>query len=215
MERHQGRLVFRVRPGDGEAATILLLHGLTGDEDSMTVFVRRLPRAAAVFTVRAPHPVEFQGFTGYGWFQEEDRGNPERASLRESFSRLEDFLDEDLPRFGGRRDRLFLMGFSQGAFMSYLLTFRLEPRPLGLVAMSSMAPRSELLGDRSLESLPALLLHGIEDSLVPAKEGRQASELLRQAGAEVIYREYPTGHKVTREGMQEIANWFVKRLGSR
>ena len=47
---------LRVRPGSGrDARVMLLLHGWTGDENSMWAFARDLPASAWLIAPRAPH----------------------------------------------------------------------------------------------------------------------------------------------------------------
>lgn len=207
-EPRAGHLVHRVRPGRREGPAILLLHGLTGDESSMAVFLRQLPEGLPALTVRAPHR-SAQG--GHSWFRDEDRGRPEAPTTRESLRRLEDFLAEDLLGHASPQAPLFLIGFSQGAYMSYLLAPRLGQRLRGLVGMSSFPLPQELLPEGSLRGVDALLLHGSRDELVPLGEGRRAAERLRRAGARVDFREYPTRHKVTRDGMKALRDWLAAR----
>jgi predicted esterase len=44
------------------------------------------------------------------------------------------------------------------------------------------------------------------------KFGREASDLLRNAGAEVSFHEYLMGHEVNEETIMDLARWF-KKLG--
>jgi predicted esterase len=42
--------------------------------------------------------------------------------------------------------------------------------------------------------------------------GRQAKELLEQAGAEVLYREYPLPHTIDPAYLDTLADWLRDRL---
>src|SRR5512143_3028448 len=56
--------VLRIRPTTHKPAHLmLLLHGFTGDENSMWVFARDLPRQYWMIAPRAPHFTEPSGFS--------------------------------------------------------------------------------------------------------------------------------------------------------
>ena len=44
--------------------------------------------------------------------------------------------------------------------------------------------------------------------MIGVEWGRSARDLLAKAGADVLYREYPTGHSVDPAFLEEIAAWL-------
>lgn len=203
-------LVFRLRPGEPGRPALLLLHGLSGNEHSMDVFHPHLPPGMWIFSLRGPH---LYGAGGYAWRLEEEGQERETASLQESLERVQRLVEEELPRRAPQARRLGLMGFSQGAFLCYLLAFRLQPAPRILVGLSGAAPLAPPAAGRSLRGLAAFLAHGTRDELVPVERGREAAELLRRAGAQVTYREHPAGHKVALPVLREMAAWLREQVG--
>jgi predicted esterase len=54
---------LRIRPADSSTPRLLvMIHGLTGDENSMWVFARKFSTASYIIAPRAPHPANPQGF---------------------------------------------------------------------------------------------------------------------------------------------------------
>src|SRR5688572_14235168 len=94
---------------------LLLIHGHTGDENSMWVFARGLPAHYWIVAPRAPHPAESGG---YSW-RLPQTGNLDRLSLEmlrstaESLIRLVDEYSASVGREADAGD-FDVMGFSQG-----------------------------------------------------------------------------------------------------
>jgi predicted esterase len=62
-----------------------------------------------------------------------------------------------------------------------------------------------------LAGLPVFMAVGREDETVPYAIAQQAATLWRAAGADLELREYPTGHKMTAEGIADLRRWFAAR----
>ena len=109
-----------------------------------------------------------------------------------------EFLDELASETGIPPERTVLGGFSQGSMMSYALGLGADrPRPAGIVALSGFFPQVEGLDIDVARPLPPdrhRLRHLRPDHR--RRVGSQARELLEQAGADVLYREYPYPHAV-------------------
>ena len=89
-----------------------------------------------------------------------------------------------------------LGGFSQGCAMAYALAlYRGRPRPDALLAMSGFIPSVEGYELDLVSPFPRIaIVHGALDDTIPVQWGRAARETLEEAGAEVLYREWPIGH---------------------
>jgi predicted esterase len=59
-----------------------------------------------------------------------------------------------------------------------------------------------------LAGLPVFMAVGTEDLRVPIEESQRSADLLRRAGAVLTYEEYPTGHKISTEGMKDLQSWW-------
>lgn len=202
---------FRYRPADRPSGRILLLlHGLTGDENSMWIFTRRIPAGYAILAPRATFPAP-QG--GYSW-REITPGPWELPSfddLRPAAEALVSFVDSWAASAGLDMKRFHLMGFSQGAALACSLALLYPQRVPALAALSGFLPSGAetLLAGRPLAGKPALVAHGKRDEMVPVEHARQAVALLEQGGARVTYCEAGIGHKVSKECMQALGDFFL------
>jgi phospholipase/carboxylesterase len=204
---------LRIRESTHTAPRLLLLiHGLTGDENSMWVFVRELPSHYWMIAPRAPHAAQMeQG--GYSW-RPPQYGNLDEVSLdllRSTADELIRLVDEYSASTGLDAHVFDMMGFSQGAAVSSALAF-LYPQRIGKVGiLAGFVPSGleELVSQRPLEGKPFFVAHGTKDDRVKVDRARASMEILEQAGAHVIYCEDDVGHKVSINCLRALKKFFA------
>ena len=203
--------VLRIRPTTHKPARLLLLlHGYTGDENSMWVFARVLPSHYWMVAPRAPHFTEPGGFS---WRppQPGTFGRPSLEQLRDSAEALIALVDAYSASVGLDASTFDVMGFSQGAAMSNLLAF-LYPqriRKTGILAGFVPSGLEELVPQRPLLGKPFFITHGTKDEMVTIDRARASIALLEQAGAQVLYCEDEVGHKVSVTCLRALRDFFA------
>jgi len=201
---------LRVRSSQNPKRLLLLIHGLSGDENSMWVFARDLPAHYWMVAPRAPHTAEP---SGYSWRspQFETLDGPSLEQLKQSAEaliRLVDAYSASAEIDAGTFD---VMGFSQGAAMSNALAF-LYPhriRKTGILAGFVPGGLEELVTQRPLEGKPFFVAHGTKDETVTVERARASIALLEQAGAQVTYCEDEVGHKVSVNCLNALKKFFA------
>ncbi len=98
--------------------------------------------------------------------------------------------------------------------MGYAATLLAPASFRGVTALSGYIPqKSGLSFDLGrLREFSAFVSHGTYDQTIPVRFGRDSAELLKQAGANVEYREYPMGHEVREETINDLSKWMRKLL---
>jgi phospholipase/carboxylesterase len=200
---------FRFRPAKATPSRLLIMiHGWTGDENSMWVFARRLPDQVAVLAPRGPFP-SYDG--GYSWceIKPERRGIPGMNELSPPAEALIGFLDEWSKANGVNIDQISLIGFSQGGALCYTLALLHPDRIRALAVLSGFIPggAEKLLAQHVLEGKPVYIAHGRQDEMIPVEMARRSVDLLERSGARVTYCESDGGHKVSADcfsGLSEI-----------
>ena len=190
---------------------LLMIHGFTGDENSMWVFARDLPTHYWIIAPRAPHIGEP---SGYSWrpphFRTLDR--PSLEQLRPAAEALIKLVDA-YQLSAGIDVRVFdVMGFSQGAAMSNLLAF-LYPQRIGKTGiLAGFVPSGleELAAQRPLAGKPFFVAHGTNDVTVPVERARASIEILEQAGAQVTYCEDEVGHKLSLNCLHALRSFLAE-----
>jgi phospholipase/carboxylesterase len=188
--------------------TIVAVHGRGADENDLVSLVLSLERPDAILiSPRAPFPFPSGGFT---WYDIMEEGVPNPEAFGVSLNLFRRFIDEIKAGYPVNPDRVTLLGFSQGTVMAYATALS-NPTSFGAVAaLSGYIPlRSGLTFDLSnLVGRPFFISHGTYDEIIPVKFGHEASEFLKNAGAQVTYREYLMGHQVSEEAMRDLASWL-------
>ncbi len=180
---------LRVRPATTEPARLLLmLHGWTGDENSMWIFGRDLPPHYSILAPRAPHAAQP---TGYSWRAPQNgmHDGPSLETLRPSADSLIRLVDDYAASIHVDASQFDVLGFSQGAAMTNLLTmlYPQRVRKAGVLAGFVPSGLDELVAQRPLEAKPFFVTHGTLDEMVPIEWARQSIALLEKAGAQVTY----------------------------
>ena len=176
---------------------LVLNHGRGADEDDLYGLLDRLDPERRLLGVTTGAPLTNVPPGGRHWYLVPRVGFPDRDTFAASYELLTGFLDELLAERGIPWERTVIGGFSMGAVMSYSVGLGPgRPSPAAILAFSGFIPtvegwEPELAGR---DGLPVLIHHGRNDPIMAVGFGRQASELLSEAGLGVEYVETDAGH---------------------
>ena len=209
-----------INPAQAPIAVVIWLHGLGADGHDFEPIVPELhlPNDLPVRFV-FPHAPEmpvaaFGGQRARAWFDFGADGGADLSGLKKSVRRVRDLVQNEIDD-GIPAERILLAGFSQGGVLAFQ-TALYYPKPLaGILALSTFLADAEGLGSDTAAinaQIPILMCHGQQDAVLPIALGRSASASLRGAGYPLEWREYPMGHEVCLEEIQEISRWLQKVL---
>jgi len=203
-------LRYHERAPSGDADGLLVLfHGRGADENDLFPLLDVLDpkRRRLGLTPRGPLSLPPGGAH---WYVVRRVGFPDPTTFASSYAAAVDLLDSVAAETGIPPARTVLGGFSQGAVMSYALGLgRGRPRPQALVCLSGFVPTVEGFELDLAPPLPPVAIgHGTYDPVIDVSFGRRARDLLEQAGAELLYREYPLPHAIDPSFLAEIAAWL-------
>jgi len=204
-----GNWVVRQRIPDRDEGLelMILLHGWTGDENSMWIFTPRLPQNYLIISPRGLFPTPIGG---YGWGENSIKEWPTMNDFKAAMQALIDLIDTiDFP--GLHENRFNVLGFSQGAALGYALAFTHPDRIGKLAGLSGFFPEPTQGGllDGTLEGKRVFVAHGLKDEMVPVDKARQVVEALKHSGAEVIYCEEDVGHKLSSGCFRGMDDYFA------
>ncbi len=206
-------LQHQLRPAEGDpSGALVLLHGRGTNEFDLLPLLDEIDpqRRLAGVTPRAPLELTPGGFH---WYVSRQVGYPDPDTFRQAFGLLSQWLDALPEALGVPWSRTVLGGFSMGAVMSYALGLGVErPPPAAIIALSGFLPTVEGFGldtGRLTDGFPIAIGHGTEDPVISVQFGRQARQLLAQAGAKVLYRESPMFHSVDPAFLRELRAWVT------
>jgi phospholipase/carboxylesterase len=207
-----GGIQSLTRPAAGDPEGLLVLfHGRGADEHDLYPLLDALDPEGRLLGVTPRGPLSFPP-GGAHWYALHELGYPDPPTFHETYARVAEWLDGVGEAYGIPPERTILGGFSQGAVMTYALGLgKGRPRPAALVALSGFVPTVpgfEL--DLEPPVAPVAIGHGAYDPVIGVEWARRARTLLEEAGAPVLYREYPLPHAIDPTVLREIASWLPR-----
>ena len=206
--------VMRVqRPeGNGPFPVLLMLHGWTGDENSMWIFAPRLLKNALLIAPRGLYESKATG--GFSWHTDRSKPWPWVNDFSSAVENIigtinsKNFPHCDFSPFP-------LVGFSQGAALAYTMAIMHPGRFVSLAGLSGFMPdgASPWLESGRLKGLPVFIAHGSEDDLVPVERARMSVDGLEKAGAFVTYWEASAGRNLSAKCLRGLQA-FCERVKS-
>lgn len=213
--------VVELNPATAPVAVVIWLHGLGADGHDFEPIVPelRLPSELPVRFV-FPHAPEiavtaFGGQRARAWFDFNPAAGAELPGLVKSAAQIRDLIQNEIDS-GMPAERILLAGFSQGGVMAFHTGLYYPKRLAGILALSTFLAEAESLGGAGAAAnrqIPILMCHGQHDAMLPMSLGKTSLATLKDAGYAVEWREYPMGHEVCREEIQDISRWLQAVLG--
>jgi phospholipase/carboxylesterase len=197
-------------PGEGPHATVVMLHGRSGNEDVMWVFRRTVPKE---WLLVAPRAIKEDPQGGYSWRLREKEEWPTLAQFDVPVGAVVDFIHALPDLYAADLDNLYLMGFSQGAAMAFAVAIHYPRLVKGVAALVGFLPMDcdDIAVVEPLADMPIFMAVGKEDERIPYERSVSCAHSLHLAGADLEYHEYETGHRLDRQGMRDLQQWWQAR----
>lgn len=211
-------LVTNVVTGSNAERLLLLLHGYGADERDLGGLLGYLDPEGKFAAVLPRGPIAAP--PGFSWF-DVGADDPEQTAddFAAALAATDDLLDAACAEHGFSRSEAVVGGFSQGGGIALALALgpSERPRPAAVLAMSPFVHPGLLQVDvEGARDVAVLLQHGTADPMVPSGGTRGLAEALSEAGVPVEFHEYPMGHEVSLESVQDAQRWLARvRAGER
>ena len=209
-----------IETGPGPTATVIVLHGLGADGNDFVPVAQEL-KLDAVGPVRFvfPHapviPVTINnGYRMRAWYDilgMDLARREDETGLRRSLGQIEALLAREKAR-GIAADRTVLAGFSQGCAIALLTGLRHPERLAGIAGLSGYLPLADSTQGECSDAnvlTPIFMGHGRQDAVVDIGRGKASCEMLRALGYAVEWHEYPMGHSVCMEEIEDLNRWLL------
>ena len=196
-------------------ALVIFLHGVGSNGDDLAPLGHHWATLLPDVIFAAPNaPERFAAGFGWQWFSLTDVTPENRPGrVRAARAAFDATLNAIVAQhgFADRWENVVLVGFSQGSIMA-LDALASGRYPLaGVVAFSGrLAVEGQLTPQAHV---PALLIHGQADEVIPWQESESAATRLRAAGVPVDARFEPaTGHTISGPGAMHAAAFIGQCL---
>ena len=194
-----GNKIFRTNFSeiDQVDSVLLLIHGYTGDENSMWLFGREAPTNTLIISPRAFYT---SSLGGYSWIDEK-----EPQDSRQTFSQyvdaatsLKTTLDHFFSQNNIRNPQIAIAGFSQGAAMAYTLSILHTQWVNKVAALAGFIPEGceAHIKPELMRNIEYYIAHGEKDRIVTIDKAIAAYTVLNASGARVKYCTDQSEHKL-------------------
>ena len=193
---------------------LILLHGYGSNEEDLFSFAPELPDDSYVISVRAPYDLQPYGHAWYAiHFDADENKFSDNEQAKESVTLIAGFIDEIVKQYPIDTKNVTLVGFSQGAILSYATALTYPEKIAKVVALSGYFNQDilpEVIDTKAISHLKFFVSHGTVDQVIPVDWARKAKPALENLGLEVEYQEYPIGHGVSPKNFYDFKNWLQR-----
>ena len=194
---------------------LLLLHGYGSNEEDLFSFASELPNDSYVISVRAPYDLQPYGHAWYAiHFDADENKFSDNVQAKQSVELIAGFIEEVVKQYPIDAKNVTLIGFSQGAILSYATALTYPEKVSKVVALSGYFNQEimpEVIDTNAISHLKFFVSHGSVDQVIPVEWARKAKPALENLGLEVDYHEYPVGHGVAPQNFYDFKNWILKK----
>jgi phospholipase/carboxylesterase len=201
-------------------AAVIWMHGLGADGHDFAGIEREVTPPGAAVRYVYPHapmmPVTINnGYVMRAWydvFGVAGERREDEAGVRASQERIEQLIAREKAR-GIPARAIVLAGFSQGGALALHTGLRHPERLAGVMALSCFLPVARTVATEASAAnrdVPIFMAHGIADDLIPVTRARTARDTLLELGYKVEWHEYPMGHSLCPQEIEEIAAWLQR-----
>jgi len=212
---------IEIEPEQPATAAVIWLHGLGADGHDFEPVVPalKLPPSLAIrfiFPHAPTRPVTINGGAEMrAWYDFIPHSETEGVDdINASGEQIKAFMYREMER-GIPSEKILLAGFSQGGVIALHTGLRFEHRLAGILALSTylydLRGTERERSDANL-AIPIMMAHGTHDPLIPIMRAATARENLIRLGYDVRWFDYPMGHQVCLEEVEEISAFFQEVL---
>ena len=116
-------------------------------------------------------------------------------------------------------EHTFLLGFSQGAALTYDFAFQNETNLAGYIAISgrieNLNDLQALVNKKDVKKLKFLVTHGSQDYNLSYAIAKDQVNALNEMGLDIDFRQYEKAHEFDNlKELPEIARWISQAINS-
>jgi phospholipase/carboxylesterase len=191
---------------------VILLHGYGSDEKDLYGLRSAFPPNAIIISAQAPYAL---AGGGYQWYEMENingQRDGKKEELERSVGLVNKFITQVVEKYNANPKDVYLMGFSQGAIMSFAVGLAAPDKVKGIGVLSGMlypSVRATIKSSPALKKLKIFIAHGTTDERIPFKYAVSANSYLATMGLKPEFHQYEgMGHSISNSEMADLIKWL-------
>lgn len=185
------------------------LHGWGDNAENFIMLDRKFPQMNFIFVVpEAPYEFGVGNTIGYSWIE----GWEKPEIFEKSVTLTEAYILHVISYITSIYNvtDVYLMGFSQGCWMTYYVGLNHPEVFSGLLCFGGELPL-DILGDEIISTankLPVYIVHGENDRVIPLEVGQKAQTVLDENGYQCELYIFEGAHEIPEEGFKLGFPWL-------
>lgn len=189
--------------------SIFMLHGYGSNADDLFSFAPYLPQDHAILSLEAPIPLPQMGFAWYPiHFDAPQNQWTDIPQAKAALDMILENIQELKEEHKLDPNNITLLGFSQGAILSWALALNNPNQFRRIVALSGYVNK-ELINSNAV-SFSAYASHGKADPVIPFEWAKESIEPLARQYKKIQFHSFEAGHTVTQENFVAILEWLKR-----
>jgi phospholipase/carboxylesterase len=199
---------------------LIMLHGYGSNEQDLIDLSPLLDTRFIVFSLRAPLQVSTEGFAWYKMeFLKDQKFKYRYEETKLSREKILDFISKACAAYGADSNQVFVMGFSQGAILSYDLAFAAPKKIRGVLALSGRLleeTKSAKTDWMALDQVKFFIAHGDVDRVIKFSDSEKTAEFLKtKKVSDVTFKKYNMAHAIEKNELADIKQWLSVALNAK
>ncbi|RHW38537.1 esterase [Lysinibacillus yapensis] len=189
---------------------IFLFHGLGSNEEDLLQLVEEFTGQCHIFSLRGP----ITHSPGFAFYTFEEEGKPIRDVFDKMITFTQSFILEAIEQYQLDIQKIYLIGFNQGAAVAETLTLTLGNLISGTVALSGFLPEFVMNEYKKapFDRTKIFISHGEYDYVYPIQWGTDSKNYFEELGGNVTFKTYEDGHGVTPENLRDLISFISEDL---
>ena len=191
---------------------VFLLHGYGSNEEDLYSLKEFFPSNYITISLRAPISV---GLNSYAWYSINFENDIDRWIKTDEAISAKNIIINDillhLKDLASTNERVSLLGFSQGAILSWSIGIE-NPNLIKNILPLSGFYHSEITETNLNHKfiLNSFSTHGINDQVIPIDWARRGVQSLIDYNINIEFKEYESGHEISNENLRDVIEWLIK-----
>lgn len=192
-----------------KAPIIVLLHGYGSNVDDLFSFAPYLPADHTIISFEAPLSLPMGGNAWYEihFDQNQDKWSDDVQALK-AIDQIMDSIAKLADRYHLDKEDITLLGFSQGAILSWATAFNYSGRIRRIVALSGYINSDLIKNPNDTPLFEAYASHGTVDPVIPFDWAKKSIEPVSKQHQNIHFYEFSDGHTVSQENFSKMVAWL-------
>lgn len=196
---------------------LIALHGYGANANSLFKLVSQLDKRLVVVSARGPYNHQRDSYFWFNIDLKERKKVYNTLMGKESIRRMGIFIDQMVKEHNADPNRVYLMGFSQGAMMAHATAMRFPNKVKGIMLCSGgLFPGVEemkILG-ADYSKIQTFISHGTADRMLSINHAEAIKKFCEEINMKYDFHFYGgAGHGINQENADDLAKWITKKLG--